>query len=72
MLCFINIIFFLILQLVINQGLPSNKKKFIQIIVILYLIFRGRPMTNFENMSFFFELLKVKHFPNKHLCYNVG
>jgi hypothetical protein len=29
-------------------------------------------MTYFENMRFHFKLLKVKNYPNKHWCDNIG
>ncbi len=41
-------------------------------VVILYLLSHGRPLTNFEKMNFFLELLKVIHCPKKHWCDNVG
>jgi len=49
-----------------NQGMAFNKRKFVQFVVIQYLLVHGTPMTNFENVKFFLELLKVKHYPKKH------
>ncbi len=50
-----------ILQLVINANLAFYKKKFVQFVVILYLLAHGKLMTNFEDMNYFMNLLKVKH-----------
>ncbi len=47
-----------VLQLLINQGLASNKRKFVQFVFILYVLSHSKPMTNFENMKSLFELLK--------------
>jgi hypothetical protein len=58
--------FYFIFQLVINASLAFNKKKFVQFVVILYLLAHGKHMTNFENMTYFMNLLKVKHYPRKH------
>ncbi len=57
-----------ILQLVINANLAFNKKKFVQFVVILYLLTHGKLMTDFENMNYFMNLLKVKHYTKKHQC----
>jgi len=55
-----------ILQLVINANLAFNKKKFVQFVVILYLLAHGKLMIDFENMNYFMNLLKVKHYTKKH------
>ncbi len=49
-----------------------NKRKFVQFVGILYLLSHGKPMVAFENMKSFLELLKVKHYPKKHLCDNAS
>ncbi len=60
-----------VLQLV-NQIMAYNERKFVQFVVIQYLLAHGTPMTNFENVKSFLKLLKVKHYPKKHQCDNVG
>ncbi len=49
----------------------SNNKKFVQFVIILYLLTHGRPMTNFHNVKFLLNLLKVEHYPKKHQYDNV-
>ncbi len=63
---FAQILVNFVLQLVIYQGLASNKRKFVQFIVILYVLFHSKPMNFFENMKSLLELLKVKHCLKKH------
>jgi len=63
---FAQILVNFVFQLVIYQGLASNKRKFVQFLVILYVLSHSRPMTNFENMKSLLELLKVKHCLEKH------
>ncbi len=61
-----------VFQLVTNQGLASNKRKFVQkFSIILYLLTHGKPLTNFTK-KFLLELLKIKHCPKNHWCDNVG
>ncbi len=55
-----------ILQLVINANLAFNKKKFVQFVVILYLLAHGKLMIDFENMNYFMNSLNVKHYTKKH------
>ncbi len=54
-----------ILQLVINANMAFNKKKFVQFVVILYLLAHGKPMTNFENMKYFYEFVEGETLPKK-------
>jgi hypothetical protein len=54
-----------VLQLVIDQDLTSSNKKNFQFFVILYFLAHGRHMTNFENMSSFLDLMKMKHYLEK-------
>jgi len=61
-----------IFQHLVNQDLAYNKRKFVQFVIIRYLLAHGRLMTNFGSMRSHFELLKVKHCPKKHWCDNVG
>jgi hypothetical protein len=42
-----------------------NKKKFVQFVVILYLLAHGKPMTNFENMKYFYEFVEGETLPKK-------
>ncbi len=56
----------------VNQSLAFNKRKFVQFVVILYLLFQGKFITKFENMRSLLELLKIKHYPKNHWCDNVG
>ncbi len=58
---FAQILSNLVFQLVINQGLVSNTMQFVQFAIVTYLLIFSRLMTNFENMNFFLELLKIKH-----------
>ncbi len=64
--------FCFILQLVINANLAFNEKKFVQFVVILYLLAHGKHMNFFENMKYFMNLLKVKHYPKKQQCDDVA
>jgi hypothetical protein len=61
-----------IFQHLVNQDFAYNNRKFVQFVVIRYLLTHGRPMTDFENMRSFLVLLKVKHCPKKHWCDSVG
>jgi hypothetical protein len=61
-----------VFQLVINQGLASDTMQFVQFAIIMYLLIFSRLMTNFKNMRFLRELLKIKLCLKKHWCDNVS